>query len=163
MSFAEFNFSHVVNELSFGPFYPSLTNPLDNTIEFTPTPDDHFYKFQYYLSVVPTVFTDTSSTIVTNQYAVTEQSHGVSEVSVPGIFFKYDIEPIMLTIAEENGGFLALLIRLVNVVSGVMVAGGWCFRIGEALVEVWGKRSKRGDGLGVLHGRSTSLDEKRGL
>ncbi|KAF2140642.1 uncharacterized protein K452DRAFT_319546 [Aplosporella prunicola CBS 121167] len=159
----QFNFSHVVNELSFGPFYPSLTNPLDNTIEYTPTPDDHFYKFQYYLSVVPTVFTDTSSTIVTNQYAVTEQSHGVSEVSVPGIFFKYDIEPIMLTIAEENGGFLALLIRLVNVVSGVMVAGGWCFRIGEALVEVWGKRNKRSDGLGVLHGRSTSLDEKRGL
>ncbi|KAL0252243.1 hypothetical protein SLS55_010698 [Diplodia seriata] len=160
---SQFNFSHQINELSFGPYYPSLTNPLDDTRSVTPTENDHFYKFQYYLSVVPTVYTDNSHTIVTNQYAVTEQSHGVSEVSVPGVFVKFDIEPIMLTISEYNGGFLALLIRLVNVVSGVMVAGGWCFRVGEALTEFYGKRKNRGDGLGVLHGRTPSYDEKRSI
>ena len=52
--FAAFNFSHHVNELSFGPFYPSLTNPLDNTVATTET---NFYKYQYYLSVVPTIYT----------------------------------------------------------------------------------------------------------
>ncbi|OJD33285.1 copii-coated vesicle protein [Diplodia corticola] len=160
---SQFNFSHQINELSFGPYYPSLTNPLDDTRLVTPTENDHFYKFQYYLSVVPTVYTDNSHNIVTNQYAVTEQSHSVSEVSVPGVFVKFDIEPIMLTISEYNGGFLALLIRLVNVVSGVMVAGGWCFRVGEALVEFYGKRKNRGDGLGVLHGRTPSYDEKRSI
>ncbi|CAD0016526.1 unnamed protein product [Aureobasidium pullulans] len=46
-----FNFSHQINELSFGPFYPGLDNPLDNT---RTTTDQHFEKFQYYLSVVPT-------------------------------------------------------------------------------------------------------------
>lgn len=159
----QFNFSHQINELSFGPYYPSLTNPLDYTRAVTPTPDDHFYKFQYYLSVVPTVYTDNSHIIITNQYAVTEQSHSVPETSVPGVFVKFDIEPIKLTISEYNGGFLALLIRLVNVVSGVMVAGGWCFRVGEALMDFYGKRKSRGDGLGVLHGRTPSMDEKRSI
>lgn len=157
----EFNFSHQINELSFGPYYPSLHNPLDNTRAFIPTKDDHFYKFQYYISVVPTVYTDTRSTIFTNQYAVTEQSHAVPEMAVPGIFVKFDIEPIMLTISEENGGLIALIVRLVNVVSGVMVAGGWCFRVGEAVVSAWGRRSRRSDGLGVLHGRSPSMEEKK--
>ncbi|KAK7510529.1 endoplasmic reticulum vesicle transporter-domain-containing protein [Phyllosticta citriasiana] len=157
----QFNFSHQVNELSFGPYYPSLHNPLDNTRAVTPTSDDHFYKFQYYISVVPTLYTDTRSTIFTNQYAVTEQSHAVPEMAVPGVFVKFDIEPILLTISEENGGLLALIVRLVNVVSGVMVAGGWCFRVGEAVVSAWGRRSRRSDGLGVLHGRSPSMQEKK--
>ncbi|KAL8673987.1 MAG: hypothetical protein Q9168_001630, partial [Polycauliona sp. 1 TL-2023] len=111
-----FNFSHIINELSFGPLYPSLLNPLDRTYATT---DDHFYKYQYYLSVVPTIYTrsvspppptankphdtplppdySTSNTIITNQYAATSQSHLVNERTIPGIFFKFDIEPILLT------------------------------------------------------------------
>lgn len=92
---------------------------------------------------------------------MTEQSHQVAENQVPGIFVKYDIEPILLTIAEEWGGFLGLLIRLVNVVSGVLVAGGWSFQIWEWSREVLSRRSrKRADSYaGVLHGRR-SMDEK---
>jgi len=172
--------------LSFGPFYPGLDNPLDNT---RTTTDQHFEKFQYYLSVVPTVYTDNPAalqkysssaiplssgdeanahthlprnTIFTNQYAVTEQSHIVSERQVPGIFVKFDIEPLMLTIAEEWGGVLNLLVRLVNVVSGVLVAGGWIFQIQEWANEVAGRRRQRrqdGGGGGVLTGRK-SLDGK---
>ncbi|KAF2203214.1 putative COPII-coated vesicle protein [Delitschia confertaspora ATCC 74209] len=171
-----FNFSHQINELSFGPYYPSLLNPLDNTIATTPA---HFYKFQYYLSIVPTIYTDDASilpllasadpqagilaqkkaeksrhTVMTNQYAVTSQSHVVGENWVPGVFFKFDIEPITLTIAEEWGGFLALVVRLVNVVSGVLVAGGWCWQLYEWTLEVWGRRSGRGRGgsMGMLGG-----------
>jgi len=137
--------------MSFGPYYPSLVNPLDNTIAVTPTPQDKFYKFQYYVSIVPTIYTDdasmipylTSSTseedtpfsnmfhtthaIKTNQYAVTSQSHKVAETYVPGIFVKFDIEPILLAVVEEWGGFWRLIVRLVNVVSGVMVAGSWAW------------------------------------
>ncbi|EON63996.1 hypothetical protein W97_03226 [Coniosporium apollinis CBS 100218] len=168
-----FNFSHTINELSFGPFYPSLTNPLDSTLATT---ESHFYKFQYYLSVVPTIYTEalhtlhsttppppgypSKHTIYTNQYAVTEQSHPVGESQVPGIFVKFDIEPILLTIAEEKGGLLALVVRLVNVVSGVLVAGGWCYQLVGWGGEVWGRRRRR-ESLGVLHGRGPSLDEKR--
>ncbi|KAF2817371.1 DUF1692-domain-containing protein [Mytilinidion resinicola] len=176
-----FNFSHYINELSFGPFYPSLENPLDATVATTP---NHFYKFQYYLSIVPTIYTtDTRSlnkiaakaspsasdalayaghTIWTNQYAATSQSHLVGENQVPGIFVKFDIEPITLTIAEEWGGFLALLVRLVNVISGVIVAGSWCYQLFDWSVETWGRRGRRREPLGVLTGRqSGEFDEKR--
>jgi endoplasmic reticulum-Golgi intermediate compartment protein 2 len=71
------------------------------------------------------------NTVFTNQYAVTQQSHPVAENMVPGVFVKYDIEPILLTIAEEWASVPALFIRLVNVVSGVLVAGGWCFQLTE--------------------------------
>ncbi|USP78396.1 ER-derived vesicles protein 41 [Curvularia clavata] len=169
-----FNFSHIIREMSFGPYYPSLTNPLDSTIAVTPTPADHFYKFQYYLSIVPTIYTDdpslmpmletvastknhpssnifhTTHAIKTNQYAVTSQSHKVDENYVPGIFVKFDIEPIMLAIVEESRGFWKLMVTLVNVVSGVMVAGSWAWQMFDWASEVVGKRKRRGDGVGVL-------------
>lgn len=181
---AAFNFSHHINELSFGPFYPSLLNPLDNTFATT---DSRFYKFQYYLSVVPTIYTTDANalrrlpappespssgsdgleqhpkrfskkTVFTNQYAVTEQSHPVPENNVPGVFVKYDIEPIMLTIAEEWSSIPALLIRLVNVISGVLVAGGWAFQLNEWAKEVRGRRrTSRTDSFGMLNG---GIDEK---
>ncbi|KAI9705135.1 MAG: hypothetical protein M1836_006918 [Candelina mexicana] len=151
-----FNFSHIVNELSFGPFYPSLLNPLDRTFATTP---NHFYKFQYYLSIVPTIYSRSSTNnILTNQYAVTEQSHLVGERSIPGVFFKFDIEPILLTVAEERGGLLALLVRIVNVVSGVLVGGGWCYQLVDWVGEVRGRRKKR-KSEGMLHGRTVTEED----
>jgi len=181
-----FNFSHQINELSFGPFYPGLSNPLDNT---RATTDENFYKYQYYLSVVPTIYTTdarsldrvnpaespssndqasekhilsySSNTVFTNQYAVTEQSRSVPEQAVPGIFVKFDIEPILLTISEESEGFLGLSVRLVNVISGILVAGGWCFQLTEWAKEVSGRRSRRRSSFGgVLHGQHNIEDEK---
>lgn len=158
-----FNFTHHIMELSFGPFYPSLVNPLDNTLAST---ESHFHKFQYYLSVVPTVYTTDANalrkmtdkehespssgedglkhhakryakdTVFTNQYAVTEQSHPIPENQIPGIFVKYDIEPIMLTVAEEWASLPSLFIRLVNVISGVLVAGGWLYTMSEWAKEI---------------------------
>lgn len=228
--------------MSFGPFFPSITQPLDNTHTTTP---HHFYKYQYFLSIVPTIYTDRADkmtstspphiaarnaaelrrrqqfmrtqqeqqkqqgkglnqapqwgqnmdshardqnvmapsepdhathhaggsglynpfsfsphTIYTNQYAVTEQSHAVSEHAVPGLFFKYDIEPVLLTVSEEWGGVLGLLIRCVNVIAGVMVAGGWLASLSEWGTDVVGKRRARGGSVsGLLHGQS----EKQGL
>lgn len=165
-----FNFSHIIREMSFGPYFPSMNNPLDNTIALTPYETDHFYKFQYYLSIVPTIYTDslsslraleasdastqstlfTTHAIKTNQYAVTSQSHAVPEQSVPGIFVKFDIEPITLSVVEEWGGFWPLVVRLVNVISGVMVAGGWAWQMYDLALEFWGRRGRRGDGMGML-------------
>ena len=190
-----FNFSHIINELSFGPFFPGLDNPLDATVSTTPF---HFFKFQYYASVVPTIYTEDSSrlslspppakkhhgsdaqrvshanepmhnadpvdgsifsgnpnTVYTNQYAVTEQSYAVGENMVPGIFVKYDIEPILLLVSEDWGGFLALLVRLINVVSGVLVAGTWCWQLTDWGMEAFGKTRGR-ERLGFLGTR----DEK---
>lgn len=108
-------------------------------------------------------FSNTPNTIFTNQYAVTSQSHVIGESQIPGIFVKYDIEPILLTISEEWGGIPALLVRLVNVVSGVLVAGGWIFQLYDWVSDVWGrkgrKRSSTRESSGLLHGDKESEDE----
>lgn len=66
----------------------------------------------------------------------------------------------MLTIAEEWDGFLSLIVRLVNVVSGVLVAGGWCFQMSEWGKEVFGRRRRRAMSEGVLNGRTYGEDKK---
>ncbi|KAI0144044.1 DUF1692-domain-containing protein [Hypoxylon sp. NC0597] len=153
-----FNFSHVISELSFGPYYPSLVNPLDRTINIA---DAHFYKFQYFMSVVPTIYSvhrgsgsaPAERTIFTNQYAVTEQSKEISERFVPGLFFKYDIEPIMLHIEERRDGFLTFAVKVINILSGVVVACHWGFTLSEWLREVIGRR-RRTQSEGVIGAKS---------
>jgi len=150
---AVFNFSHIVRELSFGERYPKLHNPLDHVIASTP---HNFYKFQYYLSLVPTVYTEDGTVespdaVFTNQYSVTDQSIQVTDHNVPGIFFKYDIEPILLTISAQRMGFLAFMIRLINVISGVLVAGEWCYRLFDVIYAAVTKR-KGAIGGGMLFG-----------
>ncbi|KAK8131461.1 copii-coated vesicle protein [Apiospora sp. TS-2023a] len=157
---SQFNFSHVINEFSFGPYFPSLVNPLDRTVNRASA---NFHKFQYFMSVVPTVYTvgqahAASSTIFTNQYAVTEQSREISEFNVPGIFFKYDIEPIMLTVEETRDGFLTFAVKVINVLSGVLVACHWGFTLSEWLKEVWGRR-RRGQSQGMIGVEKRGYDE----
>lgn len=198
---SSFNFSHHINELSFGPHYPNLLNPLDRTTASTPS---NFYKYQYFLSIVPTIFTKRrittpagtldpaaipqpqtldlqpgaktakdgtvqhianpkmnadSKSIFTNQYAAQSQSREVGHNTIPGIFFKYDIEPILLVVAEQRQGLLGLLVRLVNVISGILVGGGWVFQLSEWAGEVWGRRRRRntGGGVGWLDGKHEKL------
>lgn len=147
---AAFNFSHIVNELSFGGFYPSLENPLDRTINVATA---HFHKFQYFVSVVPTVYSvgpasiHNDKTLFTNQYAVTEQSTEVTERTIPGVFFKYDIEPILLQIEESRDSFLVFLIKVINILSGALVAGHWGFTISDWVKETWGKKRRRTTGM----------------
>jgi endoplasmic reticulum-Golgi intermediate compartment protein 2 len=177
-----FNFTHLISELSFGPLYPSLLNPLDHTLART---KDNFNRFQYYLSIVPTIYTRSRNpvlpsssdpetqaavrsrdTIFTNQYAVTQQSQVVPESTIPGIFFKFDIEPILLIVSQTRGDLLSLVVRIVNVVSGIMVGGGWIYQLWG-----WGRDNITADGLrrrarsqigeGMLHGRKEEVDEGR--
>ncbi|KAE8354794.1 endoplasmic reticulum vesicle transporter-domain-containing protein [Aspergillus coremiiformis] len=159
----------MVTELSFGPHYPTLLNPLDKTIATT---ESHYYKYQYFLSVVPTIYSKgnqaaldsiiysssrpahSKNVIFTNQYAATSQSATLPESPyyTPGIFFKYNIEPILLLISEERNSFLSLLIRLVNTVSGVMVTGGWVYQLAGWVGELVRKK-RRARSEGVLDGK----------
>ncbi|KAI5462082.1 endoplasmic reticulum vesicle transporter-domain-containing protein [Mariannaea sp. PMI_226] len=152
---SKFNFSHIISELSYGPFYPSLVNPLDRTVNVASA---NFHKFQYFLSVVPTIYSVNSRKIVTNQYAVTEQSKEVDERWVPGIFVKYDIEPILLSVHETRDGFFTFWVKIINVVSGVLVAGHWGFTLSDWVREVMGKRRRSSGGVGVL-GNKHGYDE----
>lgn len=82
----------------------------------------------------------------------------MAENTIPGIFFKYDIEPILLIVAEQRSSFLGLIVRLVNVVSGVLVGGGWLFQLSGWLVGMMGRKTKNSS-AGVLHGRHATVED----
>lgn len=63
------------------------------------------------------------------------------DTTVPGIFFKYDFEPILLTIMAARTSTLSLLVRVVNVVSGVLVGGGWIYQLWGWSRDVLGSRA----------------------
>lgn len=113
------NLSHVIHEFSFGPFFPQISQPLDNSAELTEHP---FHIFQYFISVVSTTYVDARRRVLdTNQYSVTdmgrvtEHGHGV-----PGIFFKYDIESMHVTVRERTTTLLNFLVRLAGIVGGIL-------------------------------------------
>lgn len=47
---------------------------------------------------------------------------------MPGIFFKYDIEPMSLKIEERTMGFIDFAIRLAGIVGGILVCSGYAWR-----------------------------------
>ncbi|KAI9494790.1 endoplasmic reticulum vesicle transporter-domain-containing protein [Zychaea mexicana] len=124
------NFTHRIDQFSFGKQYPDLVNPLDNSVEIT---EAHFEVFQYILSIVPTTYIDSSKNVLlTNQYAVTDSHKAVSDHQainiVPGIFFKYDIEPISVQITESRQSFTHFLVRLCGIIGGSVVTVGFIYR-----------------------------------
>ncbi|ORY54753.1 endoplasmic reticulum vesicle transporter-domain-containing protein [Leucosporidium creatinivorum] len=128
------NLSHVIHEFSFGPYFPRISQPLDNSAEVT---DAHFHIFQYFVSVVSTTYVDARRRILnTSQYSVTDMSrvteHGRG---VPGIFIKYDIEPMSLTIRERTTTLLQFLVRLAGIVGGILVCSDYGFRTFDFMVD----------------------------
>ncbi|KAJ3506970.1 hypothetical protein NLJ89_g6563 [Agrocybe chaxingu] len=83
---SKMNLSHVITEFSFGPFFPDIVQPLDNSFEST---DKNFIAYQYFLHVVPTTYiAPRSSPLHTHQYSVTHYTREVShDHGTPGIFF----------------------------------------------------------------------------
>ncbi|KAG0250630.1 hypothetical protein BG011_008197 [Mortierella polycephala] len=123
------NMTHKIDELSFGELYPTIVNPLDDSFEISET---QFESFQYFLVVVPTIYVDRSKReLLTNQYSVSEYRQPlVPDMSVPGLFFKYDFEPMTLMITEESTmSFGHLLVRLAGLVGGYFVTAGMVHKV----------------------------------
>lgn len=63
--------------------------------------------FQYYLKVVPTTYEKLDTTrIHTNQFSTTRHEKVVGfftgESGMPGVFFSYEISPIMVKFTEKS-------------------------------------------------------------
>lgn len=138
------NFTHVIQELSFGDFYPFLDNPLDATGKVT---HDNLQTYKYFAKVVPTEYTKLGLVVDTNQYSLTEMHrkidvgpNGVPN-GLPGIFVRYTFEPIKLKITEKRMPFWQFLARLATIIGGLVVLAGYAFRMYEKLLAiVFGKR-----------------------
>jgi len=131
----QMNLSHIITEFSFGPHFPDIVQPLDNSFEAT---DKNFIAFQYFLHVVPTTYiAPRTSPLMTSQYSVTHYTREVEhDRGTPGIFFKFELDPLRITLHQRTTSFLQLLIRVVGVLGGVFVCMGYAIRITTRAVEV---------------------------
>lgn len=135
----QINFSHVITELRFGKRHKTLPHsPLEGVRYIT---DHNLFLYQYFISLVPTRLPHKSFT--TNQYAVTESHREVPFSTVPGIFFKYDIEPLMVEIVDESMPFLVFVVRIMGIIGGILVCFRWFLQLIDVLLEYWKSRSRR--------------------
>ncbi|RWR81845.1 endoplasmic reticulum-Golgi intermediate compartment protein 3 isoform X1 [Cinnamomum micranthum f. kanehirae] len=133
------NVSHIIHDLSFGPKYPGLHNPLDDTVRLLRGTSG---TFKYYIKIVPTEYRYLSKEVVpTNQFSVTEYYVPMRETdrTWPAVYFLYDLSPIIVTIKEERRSFLHFITRLCAVLGGTFAVTGmldrWMYRLLEAFTK----------------------------
>ncbi|KAG8739997.1 hypothetical protein FRC10_004876 [Ceratobasidium sp. 414] len=123
------NLTHVISEFSFGPYIPDISQPLDYSLEVT---HEHFTAFQYFVNVVPTTYKMPGQDPVhTNQYSVTHYTRSLEHGrGTPGIFFKFDVDALAITVSQKTTSFREFLVRIIGVVGGVWVCAGWAVKVG---------------------------------
>ncbi|KAA8526181.1 hypothetical protein F0562_008080 [Nyssa sinensis] len=133
------NVSHIIHDLSFGPKYPGLHNPLDGTVRILRGASG---TFKYYIKIVPTEYKYISKEVLpTNQFSVTEYFSPMNEYdrTWPAVYFLYDLSPITVTIKEERRSFLHFITRLCAVLGGTFALTGmldrWMYRLLEMLTK----------------------------
>jgi hypothetical protein len=70
---------------------------------------------------------DFFNTLLTNQYAVTEHQTVLDPghpQNFPGLFFKYEIEPISIRITASRRGVIQFITRMCGIVGGTYVTVG---------------------------------------
>lgn len=84
--------------------------------------------FQYFIEVVPTKVETFMTTTDTYQYSVKELSrpidHDKGSHGMPGIFFKYDVSALKVTVTQERDNLGMFLARLCSVIGGIYVCSG---------------------------------------
>ncbi|KAG2147713.1 endoplasmic reticulum vesicle transporter-domain-containing protein [Suillus bovinus] len=122
------NLSHVITEFSFGPYFPDISQPLDYSFEIAKEP---FMAYQYFLHVVPTTYiASRSQPLETNQYSVTHYVRKLDHnEGTPGIFFKFDLDPMVITIHQRTTSLVQFIIRCVGVIGGVFTCAQYFVRV----------------------------------
>ncbi len=130
----QFNSSHIIHELRFGPNLgiKGLIHPLERASQIL-TKGSPAAHFQYFIKVVPTLYTNTRGQVVeTNHYSVTNHSQVLGSLDmfrgdgrrIPGVFFVYDISPFLLHIKEKSMRFTEFFISCCAIVGGIVSIAG---------------------------------------
>ena len=128
----DFNVSHRINHLSFGDQMESdgqstSPHPLDGVEGIA---DKGAMMFQYYIKIVPTAYVlDKDGTIFpSNQFSVTRHSKVVSvmagEGGMPGVFFSYEMSPVMVKYSLKEKSVGHFLTSLCAIIGGVFTVAG---------------------------------------
>ncbi|KAJ8916274.1 hypothetical protein NQ315_016414 [Exocentrus adspersus] len=126
-SSGEFNTTHRIRHLSFGTSIDSQThNPLRDTVGLAEAGST---MFQYYLKIVPTTYVKKDGTVInTNQFSVTKHQKSISMMSgesgMPGIFFSYELSPLMVKYTEKERSFGHFITNVCAIIGGVYTVAG---------------------------------------
>ncbi|KAH8825848.1 endoplasmic reticulum vesicle transporter-domain-containing protein [Flagelloscypha sp. PMI_526] len=190
---SKMNMSHIINEFSFGPHFPAIVQPLDNSFELT---HETFVAYQYFVHVVPTtyiaapsfasslvglfmpiwgIFGREQEAVDTNQYSVTHYTRVLEHgKGTPGIFFKFEVDPVKITIIQRTTSLFMLAMRVVGVVGGVITCMTYFYRVsskaiavvtgdeGEQIVDPQGSASGAKAGLRAKWGGSNLRSRPQG-
>ncbi|KAJ1530346.1 hypothetical protein ONE63_005259 [Megalurothrips usitatus] len=120
-SASSFNTTHTIRHLSFGLNIQGKTNPIDGIYVTTP---DGATMFQYYIKIVPTTYVRRDGSVLqTNQFSVTKHqkvvSMGHGESGMPGIFFNYELSPMMVKYTEKEKPLSHFLVNLCAIIGGI--------------------------------------------
>jgi len=124
---SDFNVTHTIRHLSFGRNVPGKTDPMDGTIGLA---EKGSVMFHYYVKIVPTTFARTDgSTFVTNQFSVTRHTKMISVMGgdgggMPGVFFTYELAPVMVKYSEKEKSFGHYASGLCAIIGGVFTVAG---------------------------------------
>lgn len=85
--------------------------------------------YQYFVKVVPTRYQSVyGETVNTNQYSVTTHqrhiNHALGEHGLPGVFFMFEISPILVEVAEQTRSFVHFLTGVCAIVGGIFTVAG---------------------------------------
>lgn len=145
------DFTHVINELSFGQFLPFLNNPLDNIAQ-VPSEEDKCAKYVYNVNVIPTRYEKMGGFVDTTQYSVTFDTYkgdlnfvGKRVTNLPGIFINVVHEPITIVYSDKRIGFLQFLGRLLTIGCLLMYLASWLYMLADKLFVLSDKKSLYGN------------------
>ena len=126
----DFNVSHTINHLSFGlqreQEGQDSQHPLDGVEGVA---DRGAMMFQYYIKIVPTAYVLTDGNVFpSNQFSVTRHSKVVSvvggESGMPGVFFSYEMSPVMVKYSLKDKSVGHFLTGLCAIIGGVFTVAG---------------------------------------
>ncbi|XP_075711868.1 endoplasmic reticulum-Golgi intermediate compartment protein 2 [Rhinoderma darwinii] len=145
VSHDSYNFSHRVDHLSFGELLPGIINPLDGTEKIA---EESNQMYQYFITIVPTKLNTYKVYGDTHQFSVTERerviNHATGSHGVSGIFMKYDISSLMVTVTEDHMPLWKFLVRLCGIIGGIFTTTGMIHGLAEFFVDVICCRFKLG-------------------
>ncbi|XP_050727756.1 endoplasmic reticulum-Golgi intermediate compartment protein 3-like [Eriocheir sinensis] len=125
---SDFDLTHRIRHLSFGAKIPGKTNPIDGT-EFKTEKGPK--SINYYLKIVPTTYEKIDgSTLSTNQFSVTQHQKnilGAMDGGLPGVFFSYELSPMMVKYTEQHKSLGHFLTGLCAIVGGVFNVAGFLY------------------------------------
>ncbi|XP_067646483.1 endoplasmic reticulum-Golgi intermediate compartment protein 3 [Eurosta solidaginis] len=125
--FTDVKLDHTINHLSFGDKIEfAKTHPLDG-LRVESDKDVKSEMYNYYIKIVPTMYVKTNKPpIHTNQFSVTRYKKDLSyrERGMPGIFFSYELSPLMVKYEEKNRSFGHFATNCCSIIGGVFTVAG---------------------------------------